>query len=523
LGENRQRIVEVLALEHRVRRDLLVGDDALEAFFDERLPAEVTTGRRFDRWWREERGRSPDLLAFTVEDLVDAADGPVDLALFPEWVRVADVDLPLTYVHDPGAELDGVSIDVPLLLLDAVEEAHLDWQVPGHRGELVESLIRTLPKDVRRHVGPPVDAARRVLAEVGPGDGPLLVVLGQALTRIAGASIRFASDALDQVPPHLRLTYRAVDDRGRPLAWSKDLGALRRRMAARLRAALAEAAPLAEIEGLRSWTIGEIPRTVEAEHAGTRVVGYPALVDEGRSVALRVLPTEAEQRHEMWLGTTRLLLLQLGSPLRTLDRALPKATKLALAGSSRMSAAAVYVEAAAAAVDHLLLQAGGPVWDEGAFKALLARVKERFTPTAVGAAAQIADVLATAAAIEGRLAVMLAPRFDDTVIDAQAQMARLLRPGWITLAGVDRLADVARYMRALEHRLTKAVAQPDRDRSRLASVRALEQEYASLAWRDRDGSVRTMLEELRVATFAQSVGARGGPSEQKLRKALSAL
>ncbi|MGQ0832294.1 MAG: ATP-dependent RNA helicase HrpA, partial [Microthrixaceae bacterium] len=137
LAANHERIVEVLALEHRVRRDLLVEDAALEAFFDARVPAEVTTGRRFDRWWKDERTRRPDLLSFAVEDLLDPSAGDVQVDGFPEWVRVGDVDLPLTYTHQPGDDLDGVTLDVPLLLLDRVEEARLDWQVPGLRGELV--------------------------------------------------------------------------------------------------------------------------------------------------------------------------------------------------------------------------------------------------------------------------------------------------------------------------------------------------------------------------------------------------
>ena len=225
----------------------------------------------------------------------------------------------------------------------------------------------------------------------------------------------------------------------------------------------------------------------------------------------------------MWGGTRRLLLLQLGSPLRTLDGALPNRTKLAIAGSERTSSADVYRESAAAAVDQLLLEAGGPVWDEAAFGALLATVKRCFTATAVGAAETVGAVLATAAAIDARLGTMLAPALDDTVVDVQAHVSRLLHTGWIASAGVDRLPDVLRYVRAIEHRLAKAVTQPDRDRARVATVRSLERDYAGVAALDVDGSVRTMLEELRVATFAQSIGAKGGPSEQKVRKALAAL
>jgi ATP-dependent helicase HrpA len=516
-------VVEVLALEHRVRRDLLVDDAVLEAFFDARVPERVTTGRRFDQWWKDERARRPDLLTYTRDLLIDPSAGPVDAAGFPEWVRAAGLDLPLTYTDEPGAELDGVTIDVPLLALDKVEEARLDWQVPGLRRDLVEALIRTLAKDVRRQLGPAPDAARAVLAETDPADGALLDVLPGALARRSGVAVSFPGSALEQVPDHLRVTYRVVDDRGRPLAWSKDLAALRARMADRVRVALAAAAPLAEVAGLLSWTVGTIPRSVDAEHGGTRVTGYPALVDEGDTVALRVLASAGEQQTAMWGGTRRLLLLQLGSPLRTLDKALSNATKLAVARSRHMRAAEVYLESAEAAVDQLLLEAGGPAWDEAGFEALLAGVRSRFAATAVSAATLVGEVLATVTAVEERLGTMLAPALDETVVDVEAHVARLVRPGWVTTSGLDRLPDVARYARAVEHRLGKAVAQPARDRARLIPIRSLERDYARLGARDLDGSVRTMLEELRVSTFAQPVGARGGVSEQKVRRALARL
>jgi ATP-dependent helicase HrpA len=523
LQANHDRVVEVLALEHRVRRDLIVDDDALVAFFEQRLPAEVTTGRRFDQWWRDERSAHPDLLTYTMDVLVDPQAGVLDEKAFPEWVEVRGTHLALTYVSEPGAELDGVSVDVPVLLLDAVDAARLDWLVPGMRSELVTALVRALPKDQRRRVGTAGDTAAAVLRNVGPADGPLLDVVGAELSRLAGQSVRWPAGVLDQLPAHLRVTYRAVDDAGRPVAWSKDLAALRARMAQRQRAALAASSPISEVPGLTGWTVGEIPRRVEASHAGTRVVGYPTLVDEGDSVALRVLPTEPEQRVAMWGGTRRLLLLQLGSPLRTLDSALSKAAKRSIATSPRISAADVYRECAAAAVDELMLATGGPVWDGTAFDALLTSVRGGFARAAVAAAEQVGSVLSSAAAVESRLSSMTAPAFDETVVDVQQHLDRLLRPGWITLAGSDRLADVARYLRALEHRLVKAVEQPDRDRSRLAALRSLERDYRSVAASDVDGSVRTMLEELRVATFAQPVGAKGGPSEQKVRKALASL
>jgi len=523
LEVNRQRVIEVLALEHRVRRDLLVDDATLVAFFDARLPPEITTGRRFDRWWKQQRGAQPDLLTFAMADLIDPSAGAVSPADYPEWVRVAGADVALTYTFDPRSELDGITVDVPLVLLDRIEAAGLDWLVPGQREELVAALLRTLPKEARRLLGPAPQVAQEVLTEVGPGDGPLLPVLGRALSRRAGRTVSWPAGVLEQIPAHLRVTYRAVDDRGQVLAWSKDLPALRARMADRVRRALVAAAPIEEQTGLRAWSLGTIPRTVEVVHAGAPLIGYPALVDEWDSVALRVLASEREQRVAMWGGTRRLLLLQLGSPLRTLDRGLPHQAKLAIAGSERASAAEVYADVATVAVDELLLAAGGPVWDAAAFDALLARAKARYAATAVAAGVVVAEVLAVTSRIDGRLAGMLSAALDETVLDVRAHLDRLLHRGWITAAGTDRLPEVLRYVGAVEHRLEKAAGQPDRDRMRVASVRALEQDYALVASRDVDGAVRWMLEELRVATFAQSVGAKGGVSEQKVRKALAAL
>jgi ATP-dependent helicase HrpA len=253
------------------------------------------------------------------------------------------------------------------------------------------------------------------------------------------------------------------------------------------------------------------------------VHGHPALIDEGDTVGLRVLPSEAEARAAMWGGTRRLLLLQLGSPLRTLDKALPNAVKLAQAASERVAAAETYRECAAAAVDQLLLEHGGPVRDEAAFRARLAAVRDGFAVASVRLATFVGEALGHAVTTDAMLATMLTPAHDDTVLDARGHLDRLLRRGWIADAGHDQLPDVVRYLRALEHRVQKARTEPERDRRHIAGLHSLERDYRAVAARDATGQVRTMLEELRVSTFAQSVGAKGGASEPKVRAALARL
>ncbi len=523
VNANKVQVADVVALEKRVRRDLLVDDDTLSDFFDARVPADVTTTLRFDRWWKRERANRPDLLDYTIADLIEPDAAAIDPSGFPDVWPLGEVGLALTYVADPATDLDGVVVDVPLMLLDPVSRAGLDWQVPGRRHELVTALLRTLPKELRRHHTPAPDVADELLAEIGPQDGPLLDALARALSRRAGVAVAPHHFDVTSVPDPLRITYRAVDGAGRPLAWSKDLPALRRRLAERVREALAAAAPIEEVAGARSWVFGAIPHSVTVAQGGQAVTGYPALVEEGDAVGLRVLPTETEQRAAMWGGTRRLLLLQLGSPLRTLDNALPNATKLALGASPRLSAAEAYRECAAAAVDQLLVEQGGPVWDADAFRALLAGVRAGFATAATSCARLVGEVLASADAVETRLSTMLTAAHDDMVLDVQAHLGRLLHPGWISTSGFDRLPDLARYLRALEHRVEKARTQPDRDRRHIAGLRELESAYRHAAARDTEGRVRTMLEELRVSTFAQAVGAKGAVSEPKVRVAIDAL
>jgi ATP-dependent helicase HrpA len=294
-------------------------------------------------------------------------------------------------------------------------------------------------------------------------------------------------------------------------------------MAERQRAALSASSTLPALDGLTGWPEGGVPPTIEVQHLGTAVTGYPALVDQGDAVGRRVLPSVQEQRRDMWGGTRRLLLLQLGSPLRTLDRALGNRTKLALSGSDRASAADAYRGIAEAAVDHLLLEAGGPVWETAAFERLVAGVRAGFAATATRAADDVAAILRSAAAVDGRLASLHHESLDATAVDVDAHLRRLLHPGWIGTAGLDRLPDLARYLRAVEHRVDKAVGDPARDQAKLAPLLRLERAYREVARADLDGSVRWQLEELRVATFAQSIGAKGGPSEPKLRAALARL
>jgi len=524
LVTNAERIEQVRALEDRTRRrDVLVADDVLVDFFDARIPAEVTSGRSFDRWWRDERHRRPDLLTFPLDVLVDPAARAGRPEDFPDTWRQGPIKLPLSYALDLGSTRDGVTVDVPVSVLHLLRADGFDWQVPGLREELVTALVRSLPKPVRRRFVPVPEVVAAVLADLESDEGPLVDAVDARLARIGGAPLPPGSWDPDRLPDHLRITFRAIDDHGTTLATSKDLGALQARLRPLTRAAIAEVTPSIEVAGLTSWALGDLPRLVEAERGGHDVQGFPALVDQGDSVAVRIFLSEDEQGAAMARGTRRLLLLGLQPAATLLRRSMTSATALALASAPSLSAAEVQADCVAAAVDALVAELGGPAWDAAAFQALRTGVGERVGEVAGAVLGTVTAMLPVAAALRDRLEAATGPDTAEAVDDARRQLERLVAPGFAQRTGTRRLPHLARYLTAISRRLDKLPAAPARDRQLQRQATALEQRYAGLARYDPDGGVRWLLEELRVSLFAQSLGTAEPVSEQRLRKALDHL
>ncbi len=532
VAANRALLDEVRALEERTRRrDLLVTDERLVAFFDERVGRDVVSARHFDRWWKDAHRREPDLLTFALHDLVEPDADPVDADAFPTTWRQGGLAFDVTYTFGPGADDDGVTVHVPLAVLNQVSPAGFDWQVPGHRLDLVVALIRSLPKTVRRHLVPAPDRAREVLAGIGPDDGPLLDVLARRLSTLSGEAVAAGDFDLARVPPHLLVRFQIEDAAGDPVANGRDLTELRSRLGGRVRRAVADAAPSIERRGLRSWDVGTLPHTVEVDAGGQPVRGYPALIDEGETVGVRVMASAADQARAMWTGTRRLLVLATPAARRDAERRLRAVPALAAAQAHVPAVGDLADDCVAAAADRIIASEGGPAWDEDGFGRLAEGARARLTPLAAGAASQAAGLVAAAVALETRFDATRAPALQPAVDDMRAQVRALVRPGFVTATGLARLRDLGRYLEGVRLRLDKLGDRPDRDRDLMARVRGLEREYADLVQslpRGRRAAsevvdVRWMLEELRVSAFAQVLGTPRPVSEQRIRKALAAL
>jgi ATP-dependent helicase HrpA len=520
LADNRRLLEEAEELEHRARRrDIVVDDETLFEFYDERVPPEAVSARHFDSWWKKTRRETPDLLTFSTAMLVNDTAGEVRQADYPDTWQVDGQRLRLSYQFEPGNEADGVTVHIPLPVLNQVDAEGFDWQIPGLREDLVTELIRSLPKRLRVNFVPAPDVARQVLARIEPGSSPLLVSLERELRAMTGVEVPHDAWDLSRVPDHLKVTYRVVD-RGDTLAEGKDLGELKRRLAPKVSATLSRASDAIERRGLRTWDLGTLPRV----HERGRVKAYPALADEGDSVAIRTYATEAEQQRSMWRGTRRLVLLNSPSPVKLLQSKLSNQAKLVLSNTPHGSIAALLEDCLACAADKLITEAGGPAWDEAGFVRLKDRVRADLTGTTEVVFAHAQRILATAHEVEARLKTMASPTLAPALADVRAQLSRLVFPGFVTAAGARRLPDVLRYLRAVDRRLERLPDDPRRDRERMLQIQQLEARYV----RARDArpgepkirEVRWMLEELRVSFFAQQLGTAYSISEKRIVKAL---
>jgi ATP-dependent RNA helicase HrpA len=530
--ENLRLLAAAEELEHRARRrGIVVDEHTLFDFYDARIGAEVVSGAHFDQWWKHERRERPELLTFDPEMLTHEAAEPVREADFPTTWDDGPLTFPISYHFEPGADDDGLTIDVPVATLNRVSGDDFSWLVPGLREELVTSLVRSLPKPLRVHFVPAPNTARAFLAHVPAGDETLLDALERYLLSTTGVVVPREAWDWSKVPEHLRPTFRVVDEAGGEAARGKDLERLKAPLRPRFADAISEVASDAGLTatGRAEWSFGEVSEELIRSRAGHQVVAYPALVDEGESVGLRVFGSapEAAARHR--LGVRRLVLLRLGaSPVRELLDALDNAGRLALAGPPYASAAELVADVEAGLVLDLV-DARPVVRTPASFEELLAAARAERGPRLGVALADVSVVLGhwrrTERLLSGRAEMAELPARTDMA----AQLDRLVHRGFVGEVGVARLRHYRRYLTALEQRAERLAGQLTKDRDLMARIVDLQAAYdhqlAALAQDqpppDHLRRVRWLLEEYRVSLWAQQLGTDGSVSDQRVRKALA--
>ena len=518
-------IDEVLGLEARYRRaDLLVDDEAVVGFFDRRIPEDIISVRHFDRWWKDMRLEDPHRLDLTAEDLLEPdVDTPGEEA-FPEVWQYGDVLMPLTYEFEPGSTTDGLIVDVPIGGLARVNPAIFEWSVPGLREELVIAMMRTLPKQIRKRLAPISETAREILAIPDASAEGLVAFLRRVLTPRAGIPIPLDAFDPDRIEPHLRPTFRVIGDSGDVLAEGPDLSALRNDLQSDAQDAMAESGHAVERTGLSVWDIGDLPTEVEVDGPGRRVAAYPALVDSGDSVAVRIFATPEEQSAAMWEGTRRLLALDLPSPSRHLRPLVTDDGRNAIAAGPYPTFSDWANDCLACSIDDAIARAGGPVWSSSAFDHLHRTVESEMSDLLISVASDSLEILDELREVRQTMAALTGDHYTDARADINEQLDRLIYPGFLTGVGIDRLSDMLRYVRAITRRLEALPDRVERDRVLMERIREMEAERDELS-DAMPGStelidVAWMLQELRVSLFAQGLGTKGKVSAKRITEAM---
>ena len=537
---NRALRKELAELEERTRRrDILYDDEAVFDFYQRRIPADITSQKLFETWWKRARTETPDLLTMTAQNLIDEEEAAPVAELvetqYPATWRQGDQQLAMSYKFEPGATDDGVTVRVPIALLARLQPGGFDWQVPGFREELVTALIKALPKAIRRNVVPAGDWARKLMAEFPSaeaiGGTSLKQTIASAITRLTYVPVAVADFDNARIAPHLRMTFTVVDERSREVASGKDLHTLQHQLASTVRESVARASVTLknnlERTGLTSWDFDELPKTLDTKQGGNTIRAYPALVDAGATVAIRLMSTPADQAREMRKGVRRMLLLAIPSPVSYVQEHLTHAEKLTLAQSPYRTTGELFADCMAACIDAVLGER--EVWTRAQFDV----VREEISATVMDSLFQTVSLLTKviAGSREAEKAIKAASSIAllSPLADAREQLAALIYPGFVSATGLPQLRRLPVYLAAIVHRIGKLGENLGRDRVWMSEVQTATARYelaGGLLPVPADSAanlvrVRWLLEELRLSLFAQHLGTVEPVSLQRIVKVLA--
>ena len=567
LAANRKLIKEVEGLEHKSRRqDVLVDDELIYAFYDAQLPADVASGASFEHWYKETSRGQPRLLFLSRDELMRHQAAGITTQSFPATVRLGGVDCAASYLHEPGDARDGLTVTVPLFVLNQVNEERCEWLVQGMLKDKIQALLKSLPQRPRSRLVPLPESASKLAEELAEpevfGAGSLTDVLLKRVRDQTSIDVKRADFKLDMLPPHLFMNLLVVDEHGRQLGIGRNLGALKAELGSQARGAFqalaglnlkasapaggkqaaavpsgaggrhGAAAPVPETPSLpagqryTAWTFGELPELMEVRRGAQSLIGFPALIDQGDAVAIEVFdePAVAAAKHRA--GLRRLFALQLKDALKYLEKNIPDLQKMAVAYMPLGSSEELRTQIVDVALDRAFLQEPLPA-DEFAFKRRVDEGRGRLTLIA-NEVARLAGVILADYAVAARKIkdTKIQP---DATADAAQQLQRLIGKRFIADAPWTQLQHFSRYLKAITARLDKLRADPARDAAKMAELRPQDQRY----WRlvaERKGVVddrmlefRWLLEELRVSFFAQELRTPQPVSVKRLDKAWAQL
>ncbi|WP_255771691.1 ATP-dependent RNA helicase HrpA [Microbulbifer guangxiensis] len=510
------------------RRDIVVDDEVIFRFFDERLPEDIVNLAGFEHWRKQAESRDPELLMIPRDLLMQQSADHIGEAQFPDTLQTGGIEFPLSYHFEPGSPEDGVSIRVPVAALHQVPEARLSWLVPGLLRDKCIALVKGLPKQWRKYFVPVPAAVDRALPRMKPDNTPLWQALALELKRQTAQELpeEAWARAESSLEDFYRFNIQVLDESGKRLDQGRDLSQLQERYRDRVQREIATAGDDFEREGITLWDFGDLPETHTMDQGGLKMRAYPALEDRGDSVALRLLDNPAEARRTSRAGISRLALLHLPEKVKYLRKELLRGKELGLSAADLGRREEVADDIMLAAARELFWPDGQWPRAERDFLAALER-QEKFIEVAQEIAALLVRALGDLVPLrktikqQKNLAVAMA------VGDIQQQLAGLFYRGFLFDTPMEWLRQYGRYLKGISMRLEKAALDPNRDRRLQAEYQDAAQPFMDLLAQYSHPALmaepvlvdyRWMLEEFRISLFAQSLKTLMPVSVKRLRK-----
>ncbi len=523
-AHNRTLLESVAELENRSRRrDILVNEEAIFDFYQQRIPVEICCARTFESWRRQAEVENPRLLFFGQDTLMRNGTQPVSEHQFPTEVQVNGAAIILRYRFEPGHPRDGVSACIPLALLGQISSERWQWLVPGLLHEKITALIRGLPKNLRRSFVPAPEFARACVEVLAFGQGELLSALSEQLKRMTGVGVSVDSWRLDRLPPHLHMLYEVVGPDGQIVAESRDLKVLQSELSAKTRAMFDHTLHWdIERHEIVRWDFGSLPEHITSVQHGATVSGFPALQDDGHSVSIRVFDTPERAARAQRHGLRRLFMLVLAKQVAYLGKRLPGFDTMCLYYASVGSPSELRDDLLNATVDRCFLIDIADLRSQQGFDTLIERRKPHLITTANDLCELVGRILERYQKLRRRITQKGGAALLQAITDIRRQLSALIHKGFISDTPPEWLQHLPRYLQAIDRRLDKLEQEPAKDRERYAQIAPLWQ-----AWKAASGSkpeqasaqrFRWLLEELRVSLFAQDLGTAETVSETRLKR-----
>ncbi len=517
-AHNQRLLKEIERLEHKSRRpDILVDDELILAFYDARVPEGISNGADFEKWRKEAERAQPGLLQLRREDLMRHEAAGITTENFPHELQVGPNRFTLDYHFEPRSPKDGVTLTVPVALLNQVPAARCEWLVPGLLKEKVQGYAKGMPQRLRHKLGPLAEFAQQFSASVPPSNAPLASALARYIRAELGLDVPTDAFRPDSAPPHLQMNFRVLDEHGRQLAMSRNVTELKEEFGSRIQESLAGEKSESRGEKFIAWNFGDLEDVMEMRRGGQTLVGYPALLDAGDSVTLQVFDSPERAREVHRAGVLRLLVIAFRERLRDIEKGLAK----------DMTLAALKDDILSAALERTFLADSLPM-RQAEFAQRVQEGRSRLNLIAQEMQRLAATILAERAQVQKRV-VAMQKAYPQAAEDVKQHNERLLQAGFLARIPWQRLQHFPRYLKAAALRLDKLRADPQRDAQRAAEITPLEQAWRrELVARARLGGASStaaeleqfgwLLEELRVSLFAQELKTPVPVSSKRLAK-----